>query len=46
MYRSVQYGRDMEDTVKNFFEGMYGLSVTPCGLFIDEEYPYLAASPG
>lgn len=36
----------MENIAKNIFENMYGLQIKPCGLFIDNEYPYLAASPG
>lgn len=44
--RSVQYGRDMENIAKKHFEHLYGIHVNACGLCIDKEYPYLAASPG
>jgi len=36
----------MEQIAINKFEEMSGFQVKPCGLHIDEEYPYLAASPG
>lgn len=44
--RSVQYGRDMENKAKKHFELLYGIHVNACGLCIDKDYPYLAASPG
>lgn len=44
--RSVQYGRDMENKEKKHFELLYGIHVNACGLCIDKDYPYLAASPG
>ncbi|CAI6342668.1 unnamed protein product [Macrosiphum euphorbiae] len=42
---AVQFGKDMEQIAINKFEEMSGFQVKPCGLHIDEEYPYLAASP-
>lgn len=36
----------MEHIAKLRFEEMSGLKVKTCGLFIDKEYPYFAASPG
>jgi len=45
--RSVQYGRDMEGVAKMQFEDMYtGIQIKPSGLFIDEEFAFLAATPG
>lgn len=45
-YRSVQYGRDMEDEAKTKFEEKFGYKIKKCGLLIDTQIPYLAASPG
>lgn len=36
----------MEQIAKSKFDELSGTQVKACGLFIDEEYPYLAASPG
>lgn len=36
----------MEHIAKLIFEEISGYKVKCCGLFIDKEYPYLAASPG
>lgn len=36
----------MEKIAKSKFEEHTGIKVRDCGLFIDQEYPYLAASPG
>lgn len=44
--RSVQYGSDMEVVAKLKFEELSSLKVNSCGLYIDKEYPFLAASPG
>lgn len=45
-FSAVQFGKDMEHIAINMFEEISGFQVKPCGLYIDEEYPYLAASPG
>lgn len=45
-YRSVQYDRDMEDEAKTKFEEKFGYKIKKCGLLIDTQIPYLAASPG
>lgn len=36
----------MENIAKNYFENMYNLKIVSCGLFIDLEYSFFAASPG
>jgi len=36
----------MEHIAKLRFEEILGFKIKKCGLFIDKEYPYLAASPG
>jgi hypothetical protein len=36
----------MENKAKKHFELLYGIHVNACGLYIDKDYPYLAASPG
>ncbi|KAL4104017.1 hypothetical protein QTP88_019330 [Uroleucon formosanum] len=43
--KSVQYGRDMEDEAKTKFEEKFGYKIKKCGLLIDTQIPYLAASP-
>ncbi|KAF0685499.1 Exonuclease, partial [Aphis craccivora] len=43
--KSVEYGRDMENIAKQYFEDMYNFQIVSCGLFIDMEYSFLAASP-
>ncbi|XP_025207632.1 uncharacterized protein LOC112603333, partial [Melanaphis sacchari] len=43
--KSVQYGRDMENQAKTAFQNIMGLTVEQCGLFIDKNISYLAASP-
>jgi len=35
----------MENIAKIRFEQLYGILVNACGLCIDKDYPYLAASP-
>lgn len=35
----------MEHIAKLRFEEISGFNVKSCGLFIDKEYPYFAASP-
>ena len=36
-----KYGKDME-----YFEKNMGIAIQKCGLIIDEDYPFLGASPG
>ncbi|KAF0748505.1 YqaJ domain-containing protein [Aphis craccivora] len=43
--KSIQYGRDMEDEAKTKFEEKFGYKIKKCGLLIDVQIPYLAASP-
>jgi len=44
--KSMSYGIEMEPHARRQFEELNGLAVRTCGLFIDQEFPYLAASPG
>lgn len=44
--KSLQYGRVMEITARKKTEEIIGQFVQMCGLIIDPEIPYLAASPG
>lgn len=44
--KSLQYGKDMEIAARKKAEETMNFTVKPCGLFIDTEFPYLAASPG
>lgn len=41
-----KYGKNMEPLAIEYFENKIGVQVNRCGLFIDEFYPYLGASPG
>ncbi|XP_025194234.1 uncharacterized protein LOC112593869, partial [Melanaphis sacchari] len=43
--KSLQYGKDMEIAARKKAEETMNFTVKPCGLFIDTEFPYLAASP-
>lgn len=48
--KSLKYGREIEPIAKSEFMKMYrkchdNVSFDECGLFLDEEHPYLAASP-
>lgn len=43
---ALVHGKDMEPYARAYFEEKTKLSVKPCGLFIDHDYPFLAASPG
>lgn len=36
----------MESKARTKFEEMYSVNVQTCGLIIDSDLPYLAASPG
>ena len=42
---AVIYGRTQEENAAKKFSEITGLDVLPCGLFIDKNYSYLAASP-
>lgn len=42
---SLQYGRDNEHRAIRQLESELGVVVERCGLFVDLEYPFLAASP-
>lgn len=44
--KSMAYGIEMEPFARTTFEKLYGVSVELCGMFVDREYPFLAASPG
>lgn len=43
--KSLEYGRKNELNAVAAFENEFGVSVQKCGLFIDDEKPFLAASP-
>ncbi|KAE9543065.1 hypothetical protein AGLY_002976 [Aphis glycines] len=45
MCKSMAYGIEIEHLARSSFEALLQVSVQLCGLFIDREYPYLAASP-
>ncbi|CAN8019815.1 unnamed protein product [Ixodes persulcatus] len=42
---AMQYGRDNEPKAIERLETDKGVNVKKCGLFVDREYPYLAATP-
>lgn len=44
--KAMEYGKIKEDEARQTFETMTKLKVKSCGLFIDKDIPYLAASPG
>lgn len=44
--KALDYGKSMEPYARNEFETKFGLKVSPAGLCVDSEIPYLAASPG
>lgn len=44
--RAMEYGKNTEVVAKEKFEKLTNLKVMDCGLFIDADKPYLAASPG
>lgn len=46
MCKSIAYGIEMEPLTRASFESLLQVSVQLCGLFVNREYPYLAASPG
>ncbi|XP_050054237.1 uncharacterized protein LOC126549366 [Aphis gossypii] len=46
LYRRVNnYGKDTEPEAIVALENQLKIKVNPCGLIIDENFPYLAASP-
>ncbi|XP_022166128.1 uncharacterized protein LOC111030767 isoform X3 [Myzus persicae] len=44
--KEMDHGIEFELHARTQFENMFNLKVTLCGLIIDSEFPYLAASPG
>ena len=42
---SLKHGRKYESVAVEKYEKMYGITTQPCGLFVSQEYPMLAASP-
>lgn len=44
--KEMSYGIEMEPQGRTQFENLSGMSVEKCGLFVDKEFPFLAASPG
>lgn len=44
--KEIMYGIEMEQYGREKFEAVSGLSVESCGLIVDSEIPFLAASPG
>lgn len=44
--KEMNYGIQMEPIARSAFETLHKVSVKLCGLVIDNELPYLAASPG
>lgn len=44
--KQLNYGNVMESKGRKKFEEIYNLNVQKCGLIIDSDIPYLAASPG
>lgn len=43
--KELTHGLEFEPLAKLRFQELSGLAVQSCGLFVDKEYPYLAASP-
>lgn len=44
--KAMEHGKLMEPLAKKSFEQLTNLEVKNCGLFVDEDFPYLAATPG
>jgi hypothetical protein len=44
--KQLNYGQVMEAKARTKFEEMFNLKVHTCGLIVDRDLPYLAASPG
>ncbi|KAF0747565.1 YqaJ domain-containing protein, partial [Aphis craccivora] len=43
--KHIEFERQNEKVVIRQFENQYNKTVRPCGLFVDEQYPFLGASP-
>lgn len=43
--KSIKHGKDNEEKALRQLEAQENIRVNPCGLFIDEEYHYLGATP-
>lgn len=43
---ALQHGRTYEKVAKEQFAQEYEKTVEECGLFVDKDFPYLAATPG
>lgn len=44
--KEMTHGVENESLARTQFQDLTGMTVKLCGLFTDNEYPYLAASPG
>jgi len=44
--KAMEHGKLMEPLAKMSFEKITNLKIENCGLFVDEEFPFLAATPG
>jgi len=44
--KAMEHGKLMEPLAKISFENLTNHKVQNCGLFVDEDIPYLAATPG
>lgn len=42
----MTHGIENESLARTRFQDLTGMTVKLCGLFTDNKYPYLAASPG
>lgn len=42
----MTHGIENESLARTRFQDLTGMTVNLCGLFTDNEYPYLVASPG
>ena len=43
--KSVVHGKTYEKVAKSKFEELIGLKIEPCGVFVNHEFPFLAATP-
>jgi len=44
--KSIDYGKAMENNVDDDLHYCFNCVVEPCGLIVDDDLHYLAASPG